>query len=399
VDLKFDFKFTKSQKSHIISIMYKRNIASKIEKALEKYQIVTLLGPRQSGKTTLTKALGKGYQYINLEDLSQRSIIEQDPKGFFSSIKSNTIIDEVQRLPSLLSYLQVYTDREDFNYRFILTGSNSLELGGQVSQSLAGRTRIFYILPLAFNELPQQDKPKNIDEALFKGLYPRIYDRDLDASEWISDYIQTYIQKDVRQILNVENLQLFEKFLRLLAGRVGQIINYSSLTSEVGASVPTIKSWISVLEASFIIHILAPHYNNFNKRVTKAPKIYFWDTAVVVNLLRITHSNQLFSHPLRGQIFENWVVNEKIKASFNEGLKSPYYFWRDQHGHEVDLLEDGPEFLFPTEIKVSSTFHPNFIDGLSWFNKLQEKLGGEVIYGGDESFPFKDYKVTSWRDL
>jgi hypothetical protein len=262
--------------------------------------------------------------------------------------KSNTIIDEVQRLPSLLSYLQDYTDREDFNYRFILTGSNSLELGGQVSQSLAGRTRIFYILPLAFNELPQQDKPKNIDEALFKGLYPRIYDRDLDASEWISDYIQTYVQKDVRQILNVENLQLFEKFLRLLAGRVGQIVNYSSLASEVGASVPTIKSWISVLEASFIIHILAPHYNNFNKRVTKAPKIYFW---------------------------------------------------RDQHGHEIDLLKDKPDFLFPTEIKVSSTFHPNFIDGLSWFNKLQEKLGGEVIYGGDESFPFKDYKVKSWRDL
>lgn len=379
--------------------MYKRIIETEILKSLEKYQIVTLLGPRQSGKTTLAQRLGTNFQYINLEDLSQKSLIEQDYKGFFSSLRSDVIIDEVQRLPELLSYLQVYTDQEDYKYRFILTGSNSLELSSRVSQSLAGRTRIFNILPLAYKEIPKEFRPINIDEALFTGLYPRIYHRQLPAGDWLSDYIQTYIQKDVRQILNVENLQIFEKFLRLLAGRVGQLINYSSLANELGLSVPTIKSWISVLEASFIIHILSPHFKNFNKRITKSPKIYFWDTGIVCNLIRLSGSEQLYTHPLKGQIFENWIVNEKIKNFFNTGKKSPYYFWRDQHGHEIDLIEDRSDTLFPSEIKSSSTFHPDFVSGLQWFNQLQDVSEGEVICGVDEGFKFKDFKITSWKDL
>ncbi|HXH73921.1 MAG TPA: ATP-binding protein [Bacteriovoracaceae bacterium] len=379
--------------------MYPRTITAQITEALKQYQVVTLLGPRQSGKTTLAKTLGATFRYVNLEDMGQREIISQDPKGFFSSINSDVIIDEVQRLPEILSYLQVFTDQENYLHRFVLTGSNSLELSGQVSQSLAGRTRIFNILPLTYNELPIEIRPQTVDEALFKGLYPRIYHRELGPSGWLSDYIQTYIQKDVRQILNIENLHLFEKFLRLLAGRAGQLINFSALAGDVGTTMPTIKKWISVLEASYVVHTLVPHHNNFNKRMTKAPKVYFWDTGILVNLLRISDPSQLFTHPLRGQIFENWVINEKIKHCFNKGLRSPFYFWRDQHGHEIDVIEDRSDNLYPSEVKSSSTFHPDFVSGMEWFNKLQGKEGGEVIYGGEESFTFKGYKVTSWKNV
>lgn len=379
--------------------MYKRIIASEITEALKKYKIVSLLGPRQSGKTTLSKMIGQGFAYYNLEDLSFRSRLIEDPKSFFESIKRDVIIDEVQQWPDLFSYLQVYTDREDYPFRFILTGSNSIQLSDHVSQSLAGRTRIFHILPLGFGELPEINRPKTINQALYQGLYPRIYQQELNPTEWLGDYLQTYIQKDVRQIINVENLMVFDKFLRLVAGRVGQLANYTSLAGEVGVSVATIKSWLSVLEASFVIYQLWPHHKNFNKRITKAPKIYFYDTGIVCHLLRITDESHLESHPLRGNIFENWVITEKIKNKFNEGRSSSYYFWRDQHGHEVDLVEDCGTFLYLTEIKSSTTFNADFFQNIEWLNSLQERSDGELIYGGNESFEFKSFKVNSWLSI
>lgn len=379
--------------------MYDRLIASKITESLKNYKIVTLLGPRQSGKTTLSKMVGAGFDYYNLEDLSFRSRLIQDPKGFFSSIKSDVIIDEVQEWPDILSYIQIYADEEKWNHRIILTGSNSLALGDYISQSLAGRTRIFKILPLSLKELPERDRPKSLDEALYKGFFPRIYKQNLEAGEWISSYVQTYIQKDVRQIINIENLMLFDRFLRLLAGRVGQILNYSSLANDVGVSVPTIKNWISILEASYIVFELWPHHKNFNKRIIKSPKIYFYDTGIVSYLLRIHNLDILKEHPLRGNLFENWVVTEKLKDFYNKGLTSPYYFWRDQHGHEVDLVEDRGSYLHLSEIKSSMTFHPDFINNLEWLNSLQERKVGEIIYGGDEEFSFKEYKITSWKNI
>ena len=378
--------------------MYKRIITQKITEAVKKYKIITLLGPRQSGKTTLSKMIGPDFEYFNLEDLSFRSRLIEDPKSFFESIKSNVIIDEVQQWPDLFSYLQVYSDRDDNHYKFILTGSNSLQLSDHISQSLAGRTRIFHILPLSINELPEEKRPNTIDKAIYQGLYPRIYNQDLNPSEWISGYLQTYIQKDVRQILNIENLMIFDKFLRLLAGRVGQLVNYTSLAGEVGVSVGTIKSWISVLEASFIVFQLWPHHKNFNKRITKAPKIYFYDSAIVCHLLRIMEPYHLESHPLRGQLFENWVITEKIKKQFNEGKSSSYYFWRDQHGHEVDLVDDRGTYLYLSEIKSSATFISSFLKNVEWLNSLQGRTDGELIYGGRESFKFKDYQVKSWLD-
>ena len=378
--------------------MYKRIITQKITEAVKKYKIITLLGPRQSGKTTLSKMIGPDFEYFNLEDLSFRSRLIEDPKSFFESIKSNVIIDEVQQWPDLFSYLQVYSDRDDNHYKFILTGSNSLQLSDHISQSLAGRTRIFHILPLSINELPEEKRPNTIDKAIYQGLYPRIYNQDLNPSEWISGYLQTYIQKDVRQILNIENLMLFDKFLRLLAGRVGQLVNYTSLAGEVGVSVGTIKSWISVLEASFIVFQLWPHHKNFNKRITKAPKIYFYDSAIVCYLLRIMEPYHLESHPLRGQLFENWVITEKIKKQFNDGKSSSYYFWRDQHGHEVDLVDDRGTYLYLSEIKSSATFISSFLKNVEWLNSLQGRTDGELIYGGRESFKFKDYQVKSWLD-
>jgi uncharacterized protein len=373
--------------------MYHREIADKITESLQKYKIVTLIGPRQSGKTTLARMIGKDFDYFNLEDLSFRSRLVADPKGFFESVKTNVILDEVQEWPDFLSYLQVFTDPEEVKFRFILTGSNSLLLSDHISQSLAGRTRIFHILPLRYQELPLEKRPSNMAETIFKGLYPRIYWQDLDAQEWISDYVQTYIQKDVRQIINIENLMVFDRFLRLLAGRVGQILNYSSLAGDVGVSVPTIKNWIGVLEASFIVYQLWPHHRNFNKRITKSPKLYFYDTAIVCFLLRINEPHIVEDHPLRGSLFENWVITEKIKAVFTQGKPTPFYFWRDQHGHEVDLVEDKGTYLELLEIKSSATFHPSFIDNLKWLNALQERNSGEVIYGGTEEFSFENYQV------
>lgn len=379
--------------------MYDRFLRSKIAETLQNYQVVSLLGPRQSGKTTLAKMVGENFDYYNLEDLSFRSRLIEDPKGFFSHLKNDVIIDEVQEWPDVLSYIQVFVDKDDWNYRLILTGSNSLTMSEVISQSLAGRTRIFQILPFAYAELPVDKRPKSISEALFTGLYPRIYWQDLEPSEWISSYVQTYIQKDVRQIINVENLMLFDRFLRLLAGRVGQLLNYSTLASEVGVSVPTIKNWISILEASYIVYQLWPHHQNFNKRIIKSSKIYFYDTGVVSFLLRVHEASVLEQHPLRGSLFENWVVTEKIKSCYNQGFESSYYFWRDQHGHEVDLVQDRGTHLYLSEIKSSSTFHPSFSENLIWLNALQNRSDGEIIYGGDEDFTFKNFQIRSWKNF
>ncbi len=298
-----------------------------------------------------------------------------------------------------MSYLQVYTDRDDFSYRFILTSSNSLLLSENISQSLAGRTRIFQILPLAYKELPPELRPQTISEAIYRGLYPRIYAKDLNPTEWIGDYLQTYVEKDVRQLLNVENHMLFDRFLRLLAGRIGQLVNYTSIASEVGVSVGTIKNWISILKALFVLFELMPHHKNFNKRITKASKIYFYDTGIVSYLLRIMEPSHLDFHPLRGQLFENWVIVEKIKHQFNQGMMSSYYFWRDQHGHEIDLVDDRGTYLYLSEIKSSVTFNPDFFKNIDWLNTLQGRADGELIYGGSENFKFKEFQITSWKNL
>lgn len=305
-------------------------------------------------------------------------------------------MDEFQNAPEILSYLQEVIDTKEDKRKFVLTGSNSLLLNEKISQSLAGRVRVLKILPLLRTELPETERPSLVNEALFKGGYPRIYDEDLEATNWLADYYNTYVQKDVRTLLEVSNLPLFDKFVRICAG---QLINFSSIGTEVGVKHPTVSSWLSALEASFLIFILQPHFKNFNKRIIKSPKLYFYDTGLLCYLLRIKTAEQLESHPLRGAIFENWVISEKLKHDFSKAKEPAFYFWRDQHGHEVDLVSDESTYLLPTEIKSGATFGEHWLSDLTWFNNLQDYNKGQLVYGGEKSFTYKNVDVVSWVDL
>jgi predicted AAA+ superfamily ATPase len=381
--------------------MYKRFLEIKLQESLKKYACLVLLGPRQSGKTTLARSLQANFSYLSLEQPDLRQFALQDPRGFFQSHQGSLVLDEVQRAPELLSYLQSILDEPSNSRRFILTGSENLLLSERISQTLAGRTRIFHLLPLSHRELVEnQIRPEDsLFERMIRGGYPRPFDQGLDPTEWLSQYYQTYVERDVRTLSAVGNLDLFDRFVRLLAGRTGQLLNLSSLGNDVGISQPTAGSWLSVLKASFISFTLEPHFKNFNKRIIKSPKVYFYDTGLLCYLLRISNTEQLFSHPLRGSIFENWVINEKLKAFLNNGQDAPLYFWRDAKGHEVDLVLDRGTWLEPFEIKSGSTFDPSFIENLDYFSKLQERPGGELIYGGETTFTFKNIPIRSWREL
>lgn len=379
--------------------MFKRSIEPLLKGAISKYKAVTLLGPRQSGKTTLAKWVCPDFEYYSLENPEHRLRSQEDPNGFLSSIKKNVIIDEIQKNPELLSYLQEILDNKADHRKFILTGSNSLLLSNKISQSLAGRSRLLLILPLLREELPLQIQPQTIFETLFMGSYPRIFDENLNPTEWYGDYVQTYLEKDVRTLINIENLSQFDRFLRVAASRVGQLSNFSSFASDIGMTTPTAQKWFSVLEASYVVFSLNPHFNNFGKRMTKASKLYFYDTGLLCYLLRIQDHHQLQTHPLAGAIFENWVIAEHIKKYASLAKESPLYFWRDQHGHEIDLIIDEGVKLHPLEIKLSKTFNSEFIKNLIWFNKLQNKSEGDIIYGGDKVFNYQGINVKPWSQI
>ena len=376
--------------------MYKRAIERKILELSESYRCITLVGPRQSGKTTLSRTLFGGYEYFTFESPDVREMLDYDPRGFLANIKEDAIFDEVQKVPKLFSYLQEILDDKEDKRKFILTGSNNLKLSEKVSQTLAGRTIILKILPLSYHEVSDEDRKKNIDEALLYGHYPRIYDEGLNPTQWLSSYFQTYVEKDVRDVINITDLGQFNNFLRILAGRVGQLVNFNSMSSDIGVSQPTAKSWLSALETTFICFTLNPHFKNFNKRIIKSPKVYFYDVGLLCYLLRIQTSEQLSVHPLRGQIFENWVIVEYIKSYTNQGLEHPFYFWRDQHGHEVDLVKDNGIDLDLIEIKSSQTFNKQFLKNINWLNSVQGRNGGTCIYGGDRELKLGDMDIIPW---
>lgn len=376
--------------------MFKRSIEPHLQKAMSKYKAVTLIGPRQSGKTTLAKALYPDFEYYSLENPEHRRRSTDDPNGFLASIKKNVILDEIQKNPDLLSYLQEILDNKKDTRKFILIGSNSLLLSDKISQSLAGRSRILQILPLLREEIPSELRPKTLHESLFMGSYPRIYDENLQPSEWYGDYVQTYLEKDVRSLINIENMGQFDRFLRITASRAGQLTNFSSLGSDIGVSTPTAQKWFSVLESSYITFSLNPHFKNFGKRITKASKIYFYDTGLLCYLLRIQNAEQLQNHPLVGAIFENWVIAEYFKKYASQATEAPLYFWRDQHGHEIDLIIDEGTKLFPVEVKLSQTFHSEFAENINWLNKLQNTTDGMIIFGGDKEFNFQGLEVKPW---
>lgn len=386
--------------------MYRRDLQGFLEKKSQEYPVVTVIGPRQSGKSTLCRSTFPQYKYVNLEEGDLRNLALQDPRSFLKKYSPPVIIDEIQRVPELLSYIQTLVDQPGPKSSYILTGSHQLLLMEKVSQSLAGRTYLAKLLPFSHQELLQKKETSTLDlnTFLYTGGYPRIYDQHLSPTEWLSQYYQTYVERDVRQILKIENLELFDRFVRLCAGRIGQLLDLSSLASDCGISSPTAGAWLSVLKTSFICWTLQPHFKNFNKRLIKAPKLYFYDTGLACYLLQIKNLSMLETHPLRGHLFENWVIAEKMKQSFHQGEEPSYYFWRDQKGHEVDLVLDQSTFLYPMEIKSGATFHSDFLKDVHYLNDLQnsslpQNILGECIYGGETSFEFKKHKIVSWREL
>ncbi len=360
-----------------------RSIEAELIRTCQEYPVVTITGPRQSGKTSLAKRYCQGYSYANMELPEIRNLAQTDPKAFFSAFPAPVIIDEVQRVPELLSYIQVYADETDKRGQYILTGSHQLGLAAAISQSLAGRTALLKLLPLSLAELKNAGVEISRDEILFKGFMPRLYQEDIRPTTLYSEYFQNYIERDLRQLASIRDLLLFEKFMRVLAGRVGQIINVSSLANDVGVSRSALNEWLSVLEASFIIFRLPPWFENANKRAIKTPKLYFTEPGLVAWLLEIETTQQISRDPLMGNLFENMVVVEALKARLNTGLMPNLYFYRDTKGNEVDLIIRQHRQLIPVEIKAAMTFSSEMAREIKHFcGRFNDALPGAVIYAG-----------------
>ncbi|MCF6168488.1 MAG: ATP-binding protein [Lutibacter sp.] len=322
----------------------------------------------------------KNKPYVNFENPDIRLYAMEDPRGFLSNYPDGAVFDEVQRVPEIFSYLQQILDESNNNGLFIITGSNNFLLQETISQSLAGRVGYLKLLPLTLNEI--KDNKSTASQLIFKGFYPSLYSNSIKSSLWYSNYINTYVERDVRLIKNISNLVTFEKFLRLCAGRIGQLLNMNSLAIEIGVDNKTISAWIGVLETSFVLFRLQPYHKNFNKRIVKMPKIYFYDTGLAAALLGIQNSNQLDLHPFRGALFENMIIVDLLKTRFNKAKTNNLYFWRDNVGNEIDVLLDNGATITPIEIKSGQTVTTDYFKGIKYWNKLTKKEGGYVVYGG-----------------
>ncbi len=376
-----------------------RNAESMIQHFADGYPVVVVTGPRQSGKSTLVRHAFPEHRYVSLEDLDQREFAETDPRGFLNQFSGGAILDEAQRCPALFSYLQTRVDERQQPGEFILTGSQQFGLLSGISQSLAGRAALLTLLPMTYGELQRSGKiGEDLDKILIDGAYPPIFDRGLEPHPWYGNYVRTYLERDVRQLIKVQDLGTFQRFLKLCAGRTGQLLNLSSLANDAGITHNTAKAWISVLEASYIVHLLPPHHQNFNKRLVKTPKLYFLDTGLASWLLGIQNNEQLATHVQRGALFETWVISELLKARYNAGETSNLYFWRDRSGHEVDLLIDHGTRLSPLEIKSGQTINKDYFKGLDFWRKLAGKTAGKgwLVYGGDSRQTRTDVTILPW---
>ncbi len=378
-----------------------RRLAAKIRQMLGKFPIVSLTGPRQSGKTTLLRNYFPEYQYYNLERIDHRNIISGDPLGFLRTSGEKIIFDEAQRYPELFSHIQVVSDERGTTGQYILSGSQSFLLNEKISQSLAGRVNIKQLFPFDILETGNYEETDYIHQ-IFRGFYPRIYNQEIDPVDFYPSLIQTYIERDVRSLKNITNLGSFSRFLSLLAGRTGQIINLTSLANDAGISVNTVKSWLSILEAGFVIFLLQPYYRNFNKRIIKAPKLYFYDTGIVCSLLRIHRAEDVRNHYLFGALFENLVISEILKIFHHSGAPVSLFFLRESNGREIDcIIEKGHNDLIAIEIKGGETYSSEYIKNINSFNRdlRLSNFKKAVVYTGIEKFETNEIKIIPWKNF
>ncbi|GAA0881155.1 ATP-binding protein [Algoriphagus jejuensis] len=361
---------------------FDRHIKDKALSLLSKFPLLAITGPRQSGKTTFARHLKPDYTYVNLELPESREFAKSDPLAFLRRYQNGVILDEIQWVPELFSYLQVLTDERNIPGEYILTGSQNFLLSNQITQSLAGRVAMLNLLPLSMKELADQIHGQSWENLVVNGGYPRKFQFDIAPSDYYPNYIQSYIERDVRQILNVMDLGNFQKFLQLLAGRTGQVFNQSNFSNELGIDQKTVNAWLTVLETSFVAFRLPSYYRNFNKRILKTPKVYFYDTGILCSLLGIKSANDLNVHFARGALFENLVILELMKKELNSGNVPSLYYWRDSNQTEVDLLQEKDGKLTAIEIKSSETFHANFLKGLKYFQKFAPESAARLIYAG-----------------
>jgi len=394
--------------------MFKRTLSGKLINLARKFPVVSITGPRQSGKTTLAKMLFKKHAYVSLEEPHEREFAMTDPKGFLRRFSGGVILDEIQKVPIILSYIQGIVDSNGTPGRFILTGSQQFHLMEKVSQTLAGRTAIVQLLPLSLDELlgrMESDpwkieilpsaikKPAfSLEKILYSGFYPRIHDRGLEPHDWLSAYYRTYVERDVREVANIGSLETFQRFVRLCAGRTGQLLNLSSIAADCGISHTTARHWISILQAGFIIHLLPPHHTNFSKRIIKSPKLYFLDTGLLCYLLRIREPADIADHAMKGAIFETFVLSEFYKSFAHRGEAPPLYFWRDRTGHEVDVVVDTGKKLIPVEVKSTETIDNSLFDGLRYYTTLGTPASktGVLIHGGESLYRRENFTVRPW---
>ena len=380
--------------------MIEREIAPCLVGLFKQYPFVTVTGPRQSGKTTLCRAAFPHLDYVNLEAPDQREFAESDPRGFLARLGEGAILDEIQRVPELLSFLQVLADEAGRNSLFVLTGSEQFRLSDAISQSLAGRTALLRLLPFSLAERRRTGASDNIDDILYSGFYPRIHNRKLEPRQALGDYFETYVERDVRRIGEIRNLEHFRRFVRLCAGRIGQLVNLSSLGADAGVSHTTASHWLTVLEASYVVFRLPPFHANIRKRLVKSPKIYFYDVGLASYLIGIEHAAQIGTHPLRGPLFENAVVVEALKHRFNRGRRSNLSFFRDSRGIECDLLYENGHGMAAIEIKSGATVASDWFDSLNRAAKeLPEIATRTVVYGGADRQSRRDGEVVPLTGL
>jgi predicted AAA+ superfamily ATPase len=379
-----------------------RTITKFIRKQQTKYPILGITGPRQSGKTTLLRHIFKDYTYVSLENPDLRAFASGDPNGFLKKYNTNVILDEVQRVPELFSYIQTIVDESQKMGQFILSGSQNFHLLNSITQTLAGRVALFKLLPLDFNELKKENLlAASFSEASVRGFYPAIFDRDIDPSVFYSNYINTYLEKDVTELINIRDTNSFRTFIALCASRAGQLLNMSALANDCNISQPTAKAWMSILESSYIVFLMQPYYENFNKRLVKTPKLYFYDTGLLCHLLNIRSAEEMEENRLKGNIFENMVIAEYQKKNFHQYLHQNYYFWQDSNNHEIDLLIKTAKGFDIFEVKATQTIKPSVFAGMDYFEAIagDAKIKKTLIYGGVENQKRTKYSVLGWAGI